>query len=349
METPIPHDLHDFMLQIQHQMSAEYERISRRATQDPGTAGDEGEENWAALLRDWLPFNYSVVTKGRIIGHDGVASGQIDVIVLKGTYPKALINKKMYLAAGVAAAFECKNTLRANHIDKAVRTSVDLKGLYPNREGSPYKELHSPVIYGLLAHSHSWKGENSNPEINISSKLWESDKAYVQYPRLGLDLICVSDLCTWKSRKSTYMNPETLSTELSEDALRDSKRMYPVPAAHTDYHRGPIRGIPHESGLTTLEVSSAAEFEAALNRTPLEGGTPIGYFISNLVERMAWENPDMRDIAAYFQQSRISGMAGGYGITRRLWPSSIYSEQIRSRIEACMFDNRPWSEWSSFF
>ena len=349
METPLPHDLHDFMLQTQHQMSAEYERISKRAAQDPGTAGDEGEENWAALLRDWLPTNYTVVTKGQIIGHDGVTSGQVDVIVLKGTYPKALINKKKYLAAGVAAAFECKNTLRANHIDKAVRTSADLKSLYPIREGSPYKELHSPVICGLLAHSHIWKGENSKPEINITSQLWEADKTHVCHPRLGLDLICVSDLCTWKSRKSTYVNPEMLSTELSEDALQDSKRMYPIPAAHTDYHQGPIIGSINEKGLTTIEVSSAEELEAAINRTGLATGTPIGHLISNLVERMAWENPDIADIASYFKQTGISGMAGGYGITRRLWPSSIYSEQIRSRVEACTFDNRPWSEWSSFF
>ena len=114
METPLRHDLYDFMLQAQHRVSMEYDRISKRAAEDSGTAGDQGEEIWATLLRDWLPINYTVVTKGRIIGHDGVPSGQVDVIVLKGTYPKGLIdkNEKMYLAAGVAAAFECKNTLR---------------------------------------------------------------------------------------------------------------------------------------------------------------------------------------------------------------------------------------------
>lgn len=329
METPLPHDLHDFMLQIQHQMSAEYERISRRATEDPGTAGDEGEENWAALLRNWLPSNFSVVTKGRIIAHDGTPSGQMDVIVLKGTYPRALLNKKTYLAAGVAAAFECKNTLRANHIEEAVRTSAALKGLNPSREGSPYKELHSPIIYGLLAHSHSWKGEHSTPEQNITDKLRESDYAHIQHPRLGLDLICVADLCTWKSSKSTYMDPGFLDPGLSGEALEVAKLMMPEPAAHTMYYRSPHRSIP-----------------------PLPGGTPIGAFISFLINRMAWENPDMRDIAEYFRQTGISGLTGEIGPVnhlRRLWPSSIYSEQIRSRVEASMFDNRPWSEWSSFF
>ena len=61
------HDLYDFMLQISDEMSAEYNRIQMRATEDPGTAGDQGEENWAEVLREWLPRTYEVVTKGRII------------------------------------------------------------------------------------------------------------------------------------------------------------------------------------------------------------------------------------------------------------------------------------------
>lgn len=325
METPLPHDLHDFMLQIQHQMSAEYERISKRAAQDPGTAGDEGEENWAALLRDWLPSNFSVVTKGRIIAHDGMDSGQMDVIVLKGTYPKALINKKMYLAAGVAAAFECKNTLRANHIDKVVRTSADLKGLYPSREGSPYKELHSPIIYGLLAHSHSWKGENSTPEQNITDRLRESEDAHIQHPRLGLDLICVADLCTWTTSTWAYVHPKIINPGLSEESSQAANRLLPIPAVHTMYYRSPYRNIPHENG------------------------TAIGSAISYLIKRLAWENPDMRDIAEYFSRTGISGLHGQNRLDHRLWPSSIYSEQIRSRVEAGMFDNRPWSEWSGLF
>src|ERR1044072_8424563 len=78
------HDLYDFMRQISAEMSAEYNRIQMRATEDPGTAGDQGEENWAELLRDWLPRSFEVVTKGRIISQEGETSPQIDVLVLKG-------------------------------------------------------------------------------------------------------------------------------------------------------------------------------------------------------------------------------------------------------------------------
>ena len=95
MEKAKNHDLLDFMAQISQEMSLEYERIQKRATEDPGTAGDQGEENWAELLRDWLPPTYQIVTKGRIIAENGKTSPQVDVIVLKSSYPKKLLNKKL--------------------------------------------------------------------------------------------------------------------------------------------------------------------------------------------------------------------------------------------------------------
>ena len=201
------HDLYDFMQQISNEIAAEYNRIQKRATEDPGTAGDQGEENWAELLQGWLPSTYKVVTKGKIISQDGSTSPQVDVLVLKSVYPKKLRNKKLYLAAGVAAAFECKNTLKAEHIEKAVKTCVKIKNLYPERKGTPYKELHAPIVYGLLAHSHSWKAPNSTPEENIEHKLQDSDYSHVSHPRETLDLLCVANLGTWVSSKLVLRHP----------------------------------------------------------------------------------------------------------------------------------------------
>lgn len=200
------HDLYNFMRQISDEMAAEYNRIRKRTTEDPGTAGDQGEENWAELLRGWLPSTYKIVTKGRIISQDGRTSPQVDVLVLKDVYPEKLLNKKLYLAAGVAAAFECKTTLTAADIEKTVKNCVKIKDLYPVREGTPYKELHTSIVYGLLAHSHSWQRENSTPENNIERKLRESDASYVLHPRQTLDLLCVANFGTWVSGKFTFMS-----------------------------------------------------------------------------------------------------------------------------------------------
>src|SRR4051812_5214816 len=93
-----PHDIHDFVRKTQEDLQAEYVRIQKRATEDPGTAGDQGEENWATLLRQWLPRYFQVVTKGRILCDNGYASPQIDVLVLYPSYPGMLLDKKLFIS-----------------------------------------------------------------------------------------------------------------------------------------------------------------------------------------------------------------------------------------------------------
>ena len=202
------HDLHDFVVSSQRTIEEQYARIQKRALEDPGTAGDQGENNWAELLRAWLPSRFEVVTKGRLLTESGYASPQIDVIVLSPSYPPLLRNEKLYLSAGVAAAFECKITLKAEHIKSAVETSVELRRNLLKRKGTPYCELNSSIIYGLLSHSHSWKQPNSEPLENVERVLWEADEAFVKHPIECLDLICVSDLATWNVNKITCLGKE---------------------------------------------------------------------------------------------------------------------------------------------
>jgi len=76
------HEIHDFLISSQRRIEEEYARITRRAEEDPGTAGDQGEENWAALLKNWLPSYFHIVTKGKILFASGQASSQVDVLVL---------------------------------------------------------------------------------------------------------------------------------------------------------------------------------------------------------------------------------------------------------------------------
>ena len=61
------------------------------------------------------------------------------------------------------AAFECKTTLRRKHIGEFIEHSKKIEKLAINENGTPRKDLQSKIYYGLLAHSHEWKKENSNP------------------------------------------------------------------------------------------------------------------------------------------------------------------------------------------
>ncbi|WLT36862.1 hypothetical protein NON20_12200 [Synechocystis sp. B12] len=300
-------------------MASEYERIQKRATEDPGTAGDQGEENWATLLRDWLPATYEVVTKGRIISHEGKMSPQIDILVLKDSYPRKLLDKKIYLAAGVAAAFECKVTLIASYIKEAIENCVKVKSLFQPRTGTPYKELHAPIIYGLLAHSHSWKGEKSTPIENIKTKLIIEDQNHVDHPRKMLDLLCVADLAAWSSCISTFVGPGQIAD------WDQMAKLYGLNGSATTAYIG------HSSS----DINQVKHF------------TPVGVLISYLSQKLAWEHPEYRSLADYYRVTNISGSGSG---SMRKWEATIYSNGIRSRVQKGQLSNGIfWDEWSVHF
>jgi hypothetical protein len=304
-------------------MEAEYHRIERRATEDSGTAGDEGEENWRKLFVEWLPPAYQVVTKGRILGHEGETSPQVDVLVLKPTYPKALLNKKKYLAAGVAAAFECKLTLKAEHIRDAIATAAKIRRLVPARVSSAYQELFSPITYGLLAHSHSWRGAQSDPVRAIKSQLYAWQQNGAVHPRELIDVICVSDLGTFPVVKAISnrgrMNAPVLSTGYLE--------MIPahVRAKYERYTDGNF-----------IECQ-----EEKLHR-------PIGSLLCCLLARLGWENRDLRDLAEYFDLANLPGSGAGQ---HKEWPVTALSSDLRDLLQSrpTSQSNYPWGEWNEFF
>ena len=322
MSSEQTHNLYRFMRQLSETMASNYQEIHEQSTEDPGTAGDEGEENWANLLRGWLPRTYEVVTKGRIISADGRKSRQVDVVVLKSIYPKQLIDEKhkLYLAAGVAAAFECKTTLKSAHIAEAVQTCVEIKNLYPVREGSPYKELHAPIAYGLLAHSHSWKGLNSTPEENILQNLRGSDRLFVPHPRLSLDILCVADLGAWILMKVPFVDIQRVIESDPPPERRPQADALSGYCEHTPFRENRRRGF-----------------------------TPIGALITNLTELLAWEDPTLRDIASYY---RATKMGGGGGAKLRGWPISIYNDGVLSQIKSgrqLISAGASWDEWKAVF
>lgn len=313
------HDIHDFLISAQRDIQEEYQRIMKRATEDPGTAGDQGEENWATVLKNWLPSYFHIVTKGRILCENGYASPQIDVLVLHPSYPKILLDKKLYLAGGVAAAFECKTTLKAAHVKKAVETAANIRRNLSKREGSPYKELNSNIIYGLLAHSHSWRGEKSKPIENIEKVLWEADKAHVGHPIQQLDFITVSDLASWQAHKTVFLGP---SWTHYNDALKE---------------------IYGENGSAT----SSYVCSSVGGERQKEFFTPISVLLAGLFSKLAWTFNDMRELEAYFRKVNMMGSGKGH---MRLWPITIYSEGIQSRVFNGQLSNgAAYDEWHCAF
>lgn len=146
--------------------------------------------------------------------------------------PPKLVEKKVYLAGGVAAAFECKTTLTAAHIEKATETAAAVRRLVPSREGSAYRELFSPIVFGVLAHSHTWKGVKSTPKQNITSALRTADGKFAAHPRETLDLVTVADLGTWATMKIAGLSSSLFSAEEWETVRK-------------------VQGFPPEGGVGT--------------------------------------------------------------------------------------------------
>lgn len=265
------HELLDFLKRTNEDIEREYERISWRVSEDPGTAGDQGEENWKKLLKLWLPSGFEIVTKGRILGTNGNASPQLDVIVLSPDYPKQLIDCKLYLAGGVVAAFECKTTLKTSHIKKLMETSKCITELSLKESGTPKKDLKRKIYYGLLAHSHEWKKAKSRPKKNIRSSIIRYDLEVIKHPIEMPDIVCVADVATWRSCKLV------IPTQPDSEFYKDS-------AVRSTY----------------IEANAEEDYY-----------TPVGSMIFSLLEFLSWQHLSLRDIISYMRILHVEGSGHG--------------------------------------
>lgn len=311
------HDLDAFMAQITNEMASDYDRIFAKTTQDPGTAGDEGEENWAQLLRDWLPPAYHVATKGRLIASDGAMSPQIDVLVLQPFYPLKLREKKVWLADGVAAVFECKTTLRKKHITQSADRCRAFKALFPRRKGTPASELRSPLIYGILAHSHAWKASDSKPVDNLDRALWDA-MTLASHPADLIDLVCVADIGCWSGMAFPFYR-----AAFSPDSAEYLTSVF---------------------GGTWGPASSMVRATLG-DANQLDTFRPVGGMLAYLTQRLAWEDASLRKLADYYRMAQLWGQGRGH---MRNWPQSVFTDEVRMNIEGGLMTNgKAWSEWSA--
>lgn len=248
----------------------------------------------------------------------------MDVLVLTPAYPSALLDKKLYLAAGVAAAFECKTTLKKEHIARAVRTAAIVHRLaHPSgdrstRRGNPYDELHSGIVYGLLAHAHSWVDATAVDHVGNAV---EEGVQNANHPRDLLDVVCVASLGTWTTMKTNYVGPSLNIWHL--DQLRLS---FP------EGYASAVALGPAPSG-TFVEVDGAFP------------NIPVAQLCAFLTSRLAREDPSMRPIADYFRVAGLLGQSQGSGKAWRL--SDVYSAEVTDRLRRGGISwGEVWNSWS---
>lgn len=313
------HDLKYFFGQTSQVIAAEYTRICQSSREDPGTAGDAGENVWSKIISDWLPESYFVTTKGRLISADGRKSPQLDVVVLKPGYPRMLREKKIYLADGVAAVFECKNTLDRRGLVDAIEKCRVTKQLFAKRTGSPLRELVSPIVCGILAHSHSWNSEN-DVVVNKIAEICKIAEAEIEEPRFLLDVLCVANLGAWE-RAYMLSSPAKPTSDLDEHAAS-----------------------PPESDIAITTLFMCAH---SLINEMIKEFHPAGALISSITKRFAVFDSQFDVFSDYYRRVGLTGSLSGMG---RDWHSSIFSDGVFDKIrQNTAIDLSDAHEWRPFF
>jgi len=308
------HDFFKLMSAVKESLNRAYLRIRARSKEDPGTAGDQAEEDWAEILRDWLPANYRIVTKGRILFEDGSSSPQVDILVLTPSYPRGLANEKYVFAGGVVAAFECKLTLRLADIKRAFETASDVKRKAPPRFGTPYDELNRPPIFGLLAHSQSLR--NGDRSLRLYDAIEKYSAECSEHPRELMDIICVADTATIVLGKHILIGKHLSKEELKE-----------------------LESIDAESAVAALYV---VQDEDKRHSDLDHSGAILAGLVYELTYRIAFEDPTIRSWADH-----LSGLGFYGGIGRPLYcAEDVLSEAVRKRLHSQGTTQEPWSRWN---
>lgn len=220
------------------------------------------------------------------------------------------------MSGGVAAAFECKNTLKSEHIRQAISKAAECKKLLAPRTGSPLKELNAGIIFGLLCHSHSWKGKSSSPSANVQAVLDETHPD-VRHPRDLIDLICVADLAAWSR---IYITCYQASYKLDAQAYLES-----------------VFGGPCGPQTSLLRHDLESHAQTVHFR-------PIGSLLRHLIQLLALDDSSLRGIADDMRIANLGGSGSGHMFP---WSLDSYSREVRDQILASRYSNGVgWDDWA---
>src|SRR6516165_2952249 len=305
------HDFFQFMASVEANIENDYKIVRRRSKEDPGTAGDQVEEQWADILRKWLPATYHVVTRRRILFDDQSSSPQVDILVLKPSYPTALRSQKYVFSGGVLAAFECKLTLRSRDISHAFQTCAEIKRKFGHVLGTPQDELCGLPIFGILAYSHDIRAKDGE------SRLYENiERAQIKFPdRVSelVDTICVAEEAVLLLGLDLLIGPNL--DKIQRQELKDVKLKEAIVVSHVIHgnERGP--------------------------------GDILAAFVHDLTRRLALHDPSIRDWADH-----LTHLGSYVGIGRPAYiATDELSKNVVDRLRKVGCDNYRWSKWAATF
>ncbi|HEY9777195.1 MAG TPA: hypothetical protein V6C81_25760 [Planktothrix sp.] len=136
----------------------------------------------------------------------------------------------------------------------------------------------------------------------------EADQNFVRHPREMINVVCVSDLATWKERKAT---------------------------AVSQVSGGPIDG---NANVLTGYVGHGAN-----SQTQKDYFSPLGTLLAKVGEQLSWNHPEMRPLQTYFHRTNIQGAGRG---KLREWSINIYSDETKQSLSKHGHRPGTYSEWA---
>jgi hypothetical protein len=64
---------------------------------------------------------------------------------------------------------------------------------------------------------------------------------------------------------------------------------------------------------------------------PAEAPNPIAVLVAELLKRLAWDDPDLMLLAAYF---RVAGITAAGTMDARIFPLNAFSEEVQERLKS---------------
>ncbi|WP_209447588.1 DUF6602 domain-containing protein [Rhodococcus qingshengii] len=305
------HQHHQWLTKIGDEIAEHYVELQAKASGQPENTqyvGHGAEAKWVSLLQAWLPPAYEIATRKYLLleSENGPEiSSETDIVVFHPSYPTHLRSHEAVLISGVVAAFSVKTTLDRSGIDEAVKEAALVKDGVKSRGFTAQCDIEAIPVYGLLAHSHSWKAPKSDPRATVSAALEELDLVYSKTPRSGLDLVCVADLSMWS--RSTFAMTAQMAAGIN---------------------RGIGSNIAREeiqSGFMMLDKRGDSEQSEVLV-------SPVAAFVSSLWTKLARHNPELMSIA---DGLRVTGTGGSASAAMRSWAfREVFSEQTLDALQA---------------
>jgi hypothetical protein len=294
------HAHHAWLSAIAEEINSEYWQVRRKLEGPENTQqrGHHYEALFRRMLLRWLPPQYEIGTRKYLLlehGVDGeIYSKETDLVIFHPSYPRELRERSEVLLAGVVAAFSVKSALDAQVLQDAIAEARLVRDGFIGREGSIVGELVSPLIYGVLTHTHNLSG--SEPRAVVTDVLLgEANNERV--PRRQLDLVCIADLDCW------YRTADCLQYEIGS----------PNPSDHDKY----------------IDYWHSAYHSPEFDPQPVDNPNPVATLVTQLWAKLATRDPQLAYLARGLEVTG-TGSHGGVGHPRPL--TEIVSTALHRRL-----------------